>query len=74
MKLVWGVISLAMLAMLVFMLSILATAQTPLDLLQPRSAPVQSVSLSGLSPTSAHAIGPAPGRPGKVLLRNEAPR
>ncbi len=33
-----------------------ATAQTPLDLLQPRAAPVQAVSLSGLSPTSAHAI------------------
>jgi hypothetical protein len=34
----------------------LAAAQTPLELLQPRIAPVQAVSLSGLSPSSAWAI------------------
>lgn len=37
------------------MLSIVM-GQTPLDLLQPRAAPIQSISLSGLSPTSALSI------------------
>jgi hypothetical protein len=41
---------------LILLSMMIAQAQTPLDLLQPRSAPVQSVSLSGLSPASAISI------------------
>ncbi len=42
--------------LIAFLLISLASAQSPLDLLQPRAEPIQKISLSGLDPLSAKAI------------------
>jgi hypothetical protein len=53
MRATFGVISLAMIMMLV---SLLAVAQTPVDLLKPRSETVKTIDLSGIDPSSPKAM------------------
>ena len=55
-RILFGAISLAMVWMLVLMLSILVQAQTPADLLTWQNKSTGTISLSGLSPSSAWAI------------------
>lgn len=42
--------------LVLLLLTSVAFAQSPLDLLQPRAEPIQKIALSGLDPSSAKAI------------------